>query len=257
MALNDLAVLKVGAGYFYTAPIGTPMPTDLLNPDPAWVNMGHTSVQSILSAKSTGGDMTTLMSLQSKSLKTSIAPRSEAFTVNLLQFDKAALKLYYGANAAETATGVRPSQNPVATEAAWLVVFIDGNTTAGVYAPKASFFRDADLAVADTQNLAELPIAVTPLAYQTNDWVLEWVIPTPAKITATGVASVNAGGVSAVSVTDGGSGYASAPTVTFTGGGGTGAAATATITAGVVTSVSVTTAGTGYTTAPTVAFSAP
>lgn len=261
MALDDLAVLKAGAGHFYTAPIGTPLPADLLNPEAAWINMGHTSVQSILAAKSTGGTVTTLMSLQSKSLKTAIAPRTEAFTVNLLQFDKTALKLYYGANAVETATGVRPSQNPVATEAAWLVVFIDGETISGIYAPKASFFRDSDLSIADTENLAQLPIAVTPLAYGTNDWTLEWYIPTPAKITATGTASESGGGVTAVSVTDGGSGYTAAPTVTFANATGdttgAGAAATATITAGVVTAVSVTTAGTGYTAPPVVTFSAP
>ena len=61
--------------------------------------------------------------------------------------------------------------------------------------------------------------------------------------------------VSAVTVTAGGSGYTSAPTVSFTGGGGTGATATATVTGGLVTGVNVTNIGSGYTSAPTVAFS--
>lgn len=56
-------------------------------------------------------------------------------------------------------------------------------------------------------------------------------------------------------VTSGGTGYTSAPTVSFTGGGGTGAAATAVLTSGVVTGITVTNAGSGYTSAPTVAFS--
>ena len=52
----------------------------------------------------------------------------------------------------------------------------------------------------------------------------------------------------------GGSGYTTPPTVNFTGGGGTGATATATITNGQVTAVTVTAPGTGYTTVPSVSF---
>lgn len=51
----------------------------------------------------------------------------------------------------------------------------------------------------------------------------------------------------------GGSGYTSAPTVGFTGGGGSGAAATATVATGAVTGFTITNPGSGYTAAPTVA----
>jgi hypothetical protein len=51
-----------------------------------------------------------------------------------------------------------------------------------------------------------------------------------------------------------GSGYTTAPTVTFSGGGGSGASATATLS---VSGVTITNGGSGYTTAPTVTFSAP
>ena len=60
--------------------------------------------------------------------------------------------------------------------------------------------------------------------------------------------------VTGVTVTDGGSGYTSAPTVSFSGGGGSGASATATVEGGVVTGVALTSPGAGYTTAPTVSF---
>lgn len=60
--------------------------------------------------------------------------------------------------------------------------------------------------------------------------------------------------VTSVSVTSGGSGYTSAPTVTFTGGGGLGAAGTATVDNGAVTGVTLTNHGSGYTSAPTVGF---
>ncbi len=68
------------------------------------------------------------------------------------------------------------------------------------------------------------------------------------------------GEVDNVNVTPGssGSGYTAAPTVTFSGGGGTGASATATIDAsGKVTGINVTSGGSGYTSAPTVTLSSP
>lgn len=60
------------------------------------------------------------------------------------------------------------------------------------------------------------------------------------------------GGVSAIDVTAAGDGYLAAPTVTITGGGGTGAEAVATIAAGKVTKITVTKNGKGYTSAPVV-----
>ena len=56
-------------------------------------------------------------------------------------------------------------------------------------------------------------------------------------------------------ISNGGSGYASAPTVSINNGGGSGATATATLTGGVVTSVTITNFGTGYTENPTISLS--
>jgi hypothetical protein len=66
-----------------------------------------------------------------------------------------------------------------------------------------------------------------------------------------------ANSVLSVAVTNGGTGYTTAPTVSFTGGAGTGATATATVSGGAVTAVTITVAGTGYTSAPTVGFGTP
>lgn len=60
--------------------------------------------------------------------------------------------------------------------------------------------------------------------------------------------------VSAITVTNGGNNYSTAPTVTLSGGGGTGATAVATVSGGVVTKVTITNPGANYTSAPTVAF---
>ncbi len=53
--------------------------------------------------------------------------------------------------------------------------------------------------------------------------------------------------VSGITVTNGGSGYTSIPVVTISGGGGTGATATATVADGVITAITVTNGGIGYT----------
>lgn len=258
MALDNDAVLKVGVGHFYTAPVGTAIPADLRNPGGSWTHMGHTSVQDILSASSEGGETTTLRSLQNKTLRTTTAARTEAFIMNLLQFDEESLKLYYGANAVVDGDGyVEIPSTPVATEVAWLVVFYDGQTTAGVYAPKTSILRSDDLSVSDTENLVQLPVKVTPLQNGANDYAFKWLPPAVILSTATATATLTSGAVSSVTVVSGGSGYASVPAVTFSGGAGTGAAATAVVTGGVVTAINVTAGGSGYTSAPTVTVAAP
>ena len=73
----------------------------------------------------------------------------------------------------------------------------------------------------------------------------------------TATAAINSGGgVSGITVTNGGSGYTFTPTVTLSGGGyTTPATAVAVVSGGVVTGVTVTNPGTGYTSAPTVAIS--
>jgi hypothetical protein len=67
-----------------------------------------------------------------------------------------------------------------------------------------------------------------------------------------------AGGyISAVAIIQGGTRYKETPSVAFSGGGGSGAAATATLTDGVVTSIAVTNNGSSYETAPTVSLDVP
>ena len=69
-----------------------------------------------------------------------------------------------------------------------------------------------------------------------------------------GLTSAAFTGVERVNVTNGGSGYTSAPAVGFTGGIGSGAAGVAVVMGGSVVAVLITNHGTGYTGAPTVSF---
>jgi len=74
---------------------------------------------------------------------------------------------------------------------------------------------------------------------------------------ATGTAARFLDFIFSVSVTNGGSGYASAPTVSISGGGGAGAEAIAIISGDAVTSIAVIKSGSGYTSAPTVTITSP
>jgi len=163
MALKDNSTLKPNTGRFYTAPVGTALPADLRNPGAEWEDIGHTSLEDIVAISSEGGETSTLGSLQNKTLRNSTTPRVESFGLNLHQFDETALQLYYGSNAKVNGNYVEVPDEPVATERAWLGVLYDGNNDAGFYAAKASIFRSDDVAISDTESLAQLPLSVTPL----------------------------------------------------------------------------------------------
>ncbi len=81
--------------------------------------------------------------------------------------------------------------------------------------------------------------------------------PSPPRA-ATGFAQwALSGHVVGVVLTEGGSGYSTAPTVELVGGGGKGATAVATVVNGVVTAITIRNPGSGYTSAPTVKIGLP
>jgi hypothetical protein len=167
LATNDSATLKVGTAHFYKAVTGTARPVTVATlkaPPVAWTELGNTSLDNIVSLTSEGGAVTTLGSLQNKSLRQTVESRVESFGINLLEWTADSLKLYYGANAVVAADGaVEVPSDPVPTEGAFLVVLQDGDNVAGFYAEKASVFRSDDIAIADANSLAQLPIKVTAL----------------------------------------------------------------------------------------------
>ena len=83
----------------------------------------------------------------------------------------------------------------------------------------------------------------------------KWWVAVRGSSNAHGYVAADAGTITGFTVSAGGTGYTSAPTVTIVGGNGTGATATATVAGGAVTAVTLGSAGSGYTQAPSVAFS--
>ena len=87
----------------------------------------------------------------------------------------------------------------------------------------------------------------------TNDYATKDFARAQASIFVHWDGTVNpTGGVRSVTVGSGGTGYTNGTAVTFSGGGGSGAAGTINVSSGVITSVSITSQGIGYTSAPTV-----
>jgi hypothetical protein len=171
VALNDDAVLTINTGNYFTAPVDTAIPVDLTAPAVPWEKVGHTSLEDIFALASEGGEATVLGTLQNKSLRTNYSKRTETMTFTLQQFDTAGLKLYYGSNAPTLPDGsIGVPVNPVPTVSAFCAIFIDGSNVFAFYAPKAEIFRADDLSLSDTESLAGLPLAVTPLVSGTNDW---------------------------------------------------------------------------------------
>jgi hypothetical protein len=73
---------------------------------------------------------------------------------------------------------------------------------------------------------------------------------------ATAFASISGSGqLDRINITSGGTGYVAAPKVTITGGGGTGATASASVSGGVVISITITNGGSGYSSEPTITLS--
>jgi len=170
MALHDDATLNIGSGHLYLAVTGTAYPADVTDPEVAWVEVGHTSASEVLTITSTGGDVTTLATLQAATLRTSTTAKSTTFGVTLMQFDIDSLKLYYGSNATVPVSGVATGllgipDDPTPTEKAMLFVVFDGEVPFGWYAPKAEVIGGDDISLADSTALSGLPIKITPLNY--------------------------------------------------------------------------------------------
>lgn len=173
MPLINEATLVVGAGNFFTGPVGTAKPVDLTAPASPWANIGHTSLEDILGFESEGGEATILGTLQNASLRTSYSKRTDTLALNLQQFDEAALKLYFGSNATTVDGMVRVPANPTPTITAFLAVFIDQDNAFAIHIPKAEIFRGDNLEISDTESLASLPLRITPMQVEGNDWLYE------------------------------------------------------------------------------------
>lgn len=166
MTLRDTALLNIATGHFYLADVGTtrPLTTALRAPGASWTEIGHTSVDNVFGMESEGGDVTTLATLQNKSVRTTRTPAIETFRITLMQYDVDSLKLYFGQNAVSSNGWLDVPETLTPTTKAFLAVFQDGDASFGIYAAKAEIQRADAPEFNDSSALSGLPISVKPLS---------------------------------------------------------------------------------------------
>lgn len=177
MALDGSKTLKISNIALYTGPVGTKKPDDLGTIPPTWENMGHTSIQDLLSIETEGGETTTLGSAQSAALRQDTTDAVRSFVMNLLQWEDKTLQLFFGKNATSDGNFFQPAEKPQPAEYAVLIVIEDGDFEFGIHAAKASFIGQGNLSLTDKNSLSQLPIRITPLSHN-NKKPFGIVLPT-------------------------------------------------------------------------------
>ena len=140
-----------------------------------WGAVGHTSRDEMPEFGYDGGDKELKGSWQNPRLRRiQTDPYADYLTAQLLQFDRAALGLYYAVDGGDEdgVFSVDEVDNLV-NEKALLVIMVDGNNKLGFYAPKADICRDEAIST-PVDDLAALPIKATFLQI-TGQPVYEWI----------------------------------------------------------------------------------
>lgn len=161
--------LLPGLGHFYTAPVGTPAPSDPTNPGSAWKDVGNTPIDDILTFDSDGGEETLISTLQNKRHRVSRSDLVESFAMALHDFTKDSYELYYGTNMDTSGVPGWYGPNadaPTPFSGAFLGVLVDGDSYFPIYVPKAEIYRAEGISLSGTEDLATLPIKVTPLSVE-------------------------------------------------------------------------------------------
>lgn len=172
MAQDDDLVLIPGTGAIWTGTVGTATKPTLtqLNTFAAagtmpsgWTNLGHTSLEDLPAPGRDGGDVTTLGSWQSASLRSRQDAVTRFIDVKSLQIlDNAVLELYYGGgDFTDPNEFILPvSSSPV--EKAVTVVINDGGTVLALYEPKMSIIGVDEFEL-DPEDFATVPLRFTHL----------------------------------------------------------------------------------------------
>lgn len=180
MALNGNKTLKVSNAHFYwKAESGAAAPSTLdasAVKAAGYEDIGHSSISNILASSTEGGETTTLGSIQNPALRQSTTAAIRSFTVNLLQWDDLALKLFYGANTVIESGKISIPQTPNPSEGTWLAVLEDGENKIAIHAAKCSAIGDGDMSIADSDSLAELPVKFTPIALDDSISAFDFIL---------------------------------------------------------------------------------
>lgn len=142
-----------------------------------WNNIGHTSREDLPEFGFDGGKFVLKGSWQRKRLRQvqdGDIP-ADFITFNLEQWDRDAMELYFGEDAASTSGVFGVDGKFIPLERALLVIIVDGDVNIGFYCPKASITRDDSIKL-PIDDFASLPVKATFLNLGTRrlyDWIEE------------------------------------------------------------------------------------
>lgn len=173
MGMSDQAVVIPGQGFLYTAPVGTPRPTNLTDPESPWENLGHSSIDDNVTFARDGGDSNIMGTWQNPALRDRRDAVTFAVTVTLQQIDNNSLGLYFGGGDGSVAGVFTVAANAVPQEKALYIRIIDGDNEVGVYIPKTAIGSDDDVEF-DVENFVGFPIRASILNV-TGQGLMDWL----------------------------------------------------------------------------------
>lgn len=148
MPLNDNGYFIVSRTVVYQAPTDTVAPASTLSglntPGTPWDIIGHIGDETASGNASftrDGGDVTTKGSITKKAIRTLVDPVNSGIDIDLTQWTRGVLALYHGGTggAVDGTFAVEGANDGITTQTAMLIVWEDGNSRVGLYAPRVSW----------------------------------------------------------------------------------------------------------------------
>lgn len=146
MALVDQGYVLPSRIVVYTAAVDTvaPSPSSLDTPGVAWTILGHVGDETGNGAPSftrDGGDVSTKGSMTKQAIRQVVQPVETGVDMDMTQFTRGVLALYTGTTGGNAAGvfAVEGVSDGKSTETALLIVWEDGATRVGLYAPRVGW----------------------------------------------------------------------------------------------------------------------
>lgn len=181
MPLSDGALTIPGVGYVYTAPTGTPKPTDLAAPASPWVDMGHSSTDGLtISFEISTTKRRTWRA--PAGVRVSVDEISFSFGWTALQWDNENLGAYFGGGDISAAGVFGIGKSPAPIERALFIRLVDGTSSIGLHVAKSAIAASGE-ATASGEDFAGLPLTADVLDHASATHLAELLAPhlgTPA-----------------------------------------------------------------------------
>ena len=166
----DTKILASNIVRYYTAPVGTDIPTiaalaagrftAITNP---WDELGNTDLSAPLSSSKEGGEMSSKGTLQNANAKTSVTDVKITLDVKLQQFDGPSVRKYVGDNAVKEDGLLYAQAKPKATTRALFAIAADAEGFVPLHYPKVDMLGGDGFSIENADDIDGLPIKISVL----------------------------------------------------------------------------------------------